>query len=454
MKYAYYICLLAIGLLATSEVAAQCADPDASIWNDTWHSCVTAESPNPHRGEGHWIQYDFGNIYTLTTTHIWNTNEAGKLDEGFQEVIVDYSLDGEEWLTLDTVQFEQGTGLATYGGFTGFDFAGDSARYVLLTALSNYGHPTCYGLAEVKFNLKLNMEGESGEDDDDDDDDPGEECFRPVVTTAFVLNSEEVFIIWEYVPAAESYGFRYRESDGGTWIEVPVDEGEPEVFLEGLDPGTTYEYQIATYCEEQEFGFGSPFYFTTTEELEECAAPTSSNWFFAEDEGYLLVSCNEVPDATGYTLLYRLSGSGGAWTEIPSEENFWEFEDFDGEQIYEYQIRVDCEGGETALSDVFSLHGQEPVGTRDIVADAEMRLFPNPTNGVTNLSLRSPAAGRIQIQIRNLMGQNVLQESHQVSAGALGLVLPTQNLRAGVYTVNVYQEGIGQLGVHKLVVAK
>ncbi|MEL6970738.1 MAG: T9SS type A sorting domain-containing protein [Bacteroidota bacterium] len=452
MQHAKYKSLLLpiLLLLGIAQAYGQCADPDASIWENTWHSCEEATSPNPDRGEGHWVQYDFGQIYTLSTTHVWNANAADRLTEGFQEVVVDYSLDGEEWLTLDTVNFAQGTGQATYGGFTAFDFAGDSARYVLLTALSNYGHPSCYGLAEVKFNLTLNMSGDPGEGDDDDDD---EECYAPTFSTAFVLNSEEVFILWEYIGGAEQITFRYRE-EGGEWVDVELEEEEPEVFLEGLEPETNYEYQVGIECPDDDLGYGQIFYFTTTAELEECEAPLVSNWIYFEDEDYLLISCNEVPDAEGYILRFRAEGSDDAWQEIQSEENFWGIDEFDGATIYEYQVSAICPDGNTEFSELFILNIDDLVDTQDLIAVADLRLFPNPTRDVVNLAVTTPDSGQLDIRIFNLMGQLVLREVHQVSSGRQGLVLPTRKLSSGVYTVNVYQEGSGPLGVHKLIVAK
>jgi hypothetical protein len=135
------------------QLQAQCEDPSMSIWENTWQSCSKSQSPHPIRGESHWILYDFGSIYTLSSTHIWNTNEVGKTQMGFKNVIIDYSLDGWAWKELGTFQFEEGTGEASYGGFQGFDFQGKKAQYVLITAVDNFGDAACFGLAEVKFNV-------------------------------------------------------------------------------------------------------------------------------------------------------------------------------------------------------------------------------------------------------------------------------------------------------------
>ena len=91
MQYAKYksVLLPVFTLLGMVQAYGQCADPDASIWENTWHSCEEAASPNPDRGDGHWVQYDFGQIYTLSTTHVWNANAADRLTEGFREVVIE-----------------------------------------------------------------------------------------------------------------------------------------------------------------------------------------------------------------------------------------------------------------------------------------------------------------------------------------------------------------------------
>ncbi|MCB0518462.1 MAG: discoidin domain-containing protein [Lewinellaceae bacterium] len=120
--------------------------------NSSWLSCEPRQSPNPERGMGHWIQYDFGAIYALDDADIWNYNAAGASAQGFNEVVIDYSLDGVHWSELGTFNFAQATGTTSYGGFNMADFAGISARFVLLTALSNFDGSGCVGLSEIAFN--------------------------------------------------------------------------------------------------------------------------------------------------------------------------------------------------------------------------------------------------------------------------------------------------------------
>ena len=145
--------LLFLGLLSSAELQAQCGNPNARTWENSWRSCEPSENPHPVHGEGHWIEYDLGAVYKLSKVHVWNSNQVGKLDQGFRNVVVDYSPDGTTWSELGRYLFDQGTGDLVYGGFEGFDFEGREVRFVLITALDNWGNSSCFGLSEVKFNL-------------------------------------------------------------------------------------------------------------------------------------------------------------------------------------------------------------------------------------------------------------------------------------------------------------
>jgi hypothetical protein len=81
--------------------------------------------------------------------HIWNGNEVS--DRGLKEVTIDYSTDGVEWRKLGTFNFPQAPGIARYTGFSGPDFGGIRARYVLLTIHSNHGSEYGFALSEIRI---------------------------------------------------------------------------------------------------------------------------------------------------------------------------------------------------------------------------------------------------------------------------------------------------------------
>lgn len=158
---------------------AQCIEPSMGIWQNSWQSCQTAPNPNTDRPSGHWILYDFGKVKPVSKVHVWNINEVGQLNNGFRNVSVDYSVDGKNWTTLGNYEFPQASGEALYGGFEAFDLEGAFVRYVALNAESNWGG-ACYGIAEIKFNLLLDITEDKvpdvplSEEEDEEEDEEDE----------------------------------------------------------------------------------------------------------------------------------------------------------------------------------------------------------------------------------------------------------------------------------------
>ena len=238
------ICLVLLFVSSYSWLAAQCFEPDADIWLNTWSSCEMKMNPIEGYGENHWIQYDFGVVRKLSKTWIWNTNDPTKLDQGFKLVKIDYSEDGLTWTNWGKMEFPMAQGDAIYSGFAGPDLVGMEARFVLITAISNHGHPTCAGLAEVKFNLLPQVvEGSLST------------CSAPLAFTKVGvedIEQQNALVFWDS-DLEDLFGFlflyRKQGQESEEWAEIETDEYE--VFLENLQPGTTYEYIVITECEEE-----------------------------------------------------------------------------------------------------------------------------------------------------------------------------------------------------------
>ena len=116
---------------------------------DGWVSCTPTVNPNPTHGSSHWIRYDFSQVYPLHDVVFWNLNHPEYADDGIKDVIVEYSDNGTSWTLFDTVTIPRAPASGYYEGVLGPDLGGLSARYLLLTALNNYGGG-CFGLSEIK----------------------------------------------------------------------------------------------------------------------------------------------------------------------------------------------------------------------------------------------------------------------------------------------------------------
>ncbi len=116
--------------------------------NNIWLSSPSGEQPT-------WIEFEFDKIYKLHQVLVWNSNESLEpiIGLGFKDVTIEYSLDGTDYMTLWTThEFAQAPGTPDYAHNTTIEFNGTAAKYVRLTANSNWGGIlTQYGLSEVRF---------------------------------------------------------------------------------------------------------------------------------------------------------------------------------------------------------------------------------------------------------------------------------------------------------------
>ena len=101
-----------------------------------------------------WIQFEFDRAYKLHEMLIWNHNTTLEFVLGFgiKDAAIEYSVDGVNWIALGDVEFVQAPGNAGYAQNTTGDLSGVVAKYVKITASSNWGgvFPQ-FGLSEVRF---------------------------------------------------------------------------------------------------------------------------------------------------------------------------------------------------------------------------------------------------------------------------------------------------------------
>ena len=101
------------------------------------------------------IEFEFDRVHKLYELWVWNSNDSLErlTGLGFKEVKIEYSVDGIDYMTLGTThQFTQAPGTPDYAHNTTIDMEGVAAKYVRLTAISNFkGIFEQFGLSEVRF---------------------------------------------------------------------------------------------------------------------------------------------------------------------------------------------------------------------------------------------------------------------------------------------------------------
>ncbi len=121
---------------------------DIGSVGNMWLSARDANQPT-------WIEFALDKIHKLNEMWVWNSNDSLEqvIGLGFKDVKIEYSTDGIEYTTLGTThEFTQALGQADYAHDTVIDMQGVGAKYVKLTAISNWADIfEQYGLSEVRF---------------------------------------------------------------------------------------------------------------------------------------------------------------------------------------------------------------------------------------------------------------------------------------------------------------
>lgn len=158
MKHIYtLIMIFGFAAFMINNADAQCFDDGHSPFqNQGWLSCNTSIGPNPDRGDAHWIMYDLGSVHAVDSVYFWNHNVWGETGMGLKSILIDYSLDKENWNTVGPISIEKAPGSWKYTGVQGPSLGNIEARYLLITVLSTWREDaSCAGLGEIKFQAKM-----------------------------------------------------------------------------------------------------------------------------------------------------------------------------------------------------------------------------------------------------------------------------------------------------------
>jgi hypothetical protein len=110
------------------------SDLHSTALSDMWLSGFGGPQPT-------WIEYQFDKAYKLHQLLVWNQNQEleSTIGYGFKDVSIEYSVDGIDYATLGTThEFAQAPGALDYAHNTTVDLSGITAKYLRLTANSNW----------------------------------------------------------------------------------------------------------------------------------------------------------------------------------------------------------------------------------------------------------------------------------------------------------------------------
>ncbi len=128
-----------------------------------WHSHANPEASSAFPGTATgtvWISFEFDAVYELRELWLWNHNQPGYTSRGLKDVVIEYSVDGENWKkhgphNADHWIIPEASGLSGQEPGLIIDCNNIQAKFFVITTTGeegNYGDDY-YGMSEVRFVL-------------------------------------------------------------------------------------------------------------------------------------------------------------------------------------------------------------------------------------------------------------------------------------------------------------
>ena len=170
------------------------------------------------------------------------------------------------------------------------------------------------------------------------------DCLPPYALTTSGITTTDATLSWSAIDSVTSVDLRYRTTGDTIWNDVPGLVGTSYVLV-GLQPCTTYEYQLSASCDTLTTDYSTTATFTTDGCCDAPASPTVS----MVGDSTLTLTWEPVTAATGYEVRYRLTGST-TWTDEITLDTFVLLDSLMACASYDLDVRTLCGNMSTAYT--------------------------------------------------------------------------------------------------------
>ena len=263
--------------------------------------------------------------------------------------------------------------------------------------------------------------------------DTTDSAYCAVPQNLFVTNNSlsSVNLHWTGTAKAVSYEIFGRLLGTAITFTAPVNGGQTSYTLNGLNPNSTFEWQVRSICDTsgpQPAVFSEPDTFLVKENFA-CAIPDSVLVGLITKSSAKLF-WTPVPAALGYQVQGRPVGAPGIVTlTIPGQNSFKQVSGLQSLTAYEWRVRAICDPGFVYTSDYTPidtfmtlaprLAGENVIGSVD--QQNEFLIFPNPGSGEFYL-VSHGAAEKYAVRIFNSIGQIVYQTEVDASDQSTSII--------------------------------
>lgn len=128
---------------------------------------------------------------------------------------------------------------------------------------------------------------------------------------------------------------------------------------------------------------------------------------------------------------------------VPTTNNQWEMRSIDLSEVPEDALiafRATTGYGNNIFIDNITIR-TGTVSIDKVIDLSELKLFPNPTTDILNVSLTMKISENVNFTVINSVGQEVISTSETLNEGNQQAMLNVSDLASGVYILNIHTEG-------------
>ncbi|MBU3676569.1 MAG: T9SS type A sorting domain-containing protein, partial [Chitinophagaceae bacterium] len=279
-------------------------------------------------------------------------------------------------------------------------------------------------------------------------------CTMPSNVSVSNITYNAVNVNFTKSGTAQTTQVQIRVKGTPTWGTIATATGVANIT--GLTQLTTYEYRLRSACSNKLFSdYTCIQEFTTPIMPPPCLAPSDVNGV-ALCGTQFRINWTAANNASSYTLQFKQSANAGwstnvmtralnaattSYTFITAWPGTW----------YTYRIRTNCAPGTLTPNSTWSAEGNLLTpGVRPPNAtlsneindfNADWVFYPNPSNGLVNVSYTSYADDDITLLVMDMTGRILQQIKTQAVLGENHTQINLAELPSGIYTIKAIQQG-------------
>ena len=253
--------------------------------------------------------------------------------------------------------------------------------------------------------------------------------------------TDNATISWSAVTGATFYEVRKRLQGTSTWSGIGTSYGLDKTFW-NLIPGTSYEWQVRSQCDYSSTNISAWSTVETFTTQVVCTKPTNPDELNITTTTADLV-WDAIPGAWGYRLMYLKNGA--AWnTKVVDtvNTNIDAIASLDPGTTYKWRVKGICDASGQNNSpwkgwQLFSTLSSNRITAGDVNLGTNLNVYPNPTDGMFNISFVSEELDDFEITVIDAFGKLISYEDKQNFVGEYTKSVDLSEYTRGIYMVQI-----------------